>query len=387
MSKKIKDYTVHEQILVPVSQKCPRAGEGSAELLKDGSILFVYGAFEGPDDYANASIVKRISRDGGITWSEPEILQTKVRASDMNVMSASLLRLHNGDLAFLFLSKHTSRTDCRPMFSLSSDEGKKWSAPREITDVPGYYVVNNDRLVQTSGGRILVPCAWYPQDENLRNCLCGIIYSDNNGQNWRRGRGWIRIKPEDTIPPPLASESAKKYWNEIRQAGHVNQEPGVIELKDGSIMMWVRTGSGYMYAACSQAGGDAWSNFRPVPDIISPCGPQSIKRLPRSNRLICIYNDHSDPAFVYDKEPHHGLYWSWRTPLAAAGSDDEGKTWQRIGDIEGTERNYCYPSILFFEDRVLLTYYWSEEVIKNGIAARRNLASLKVKIIRQDYFI
>ena len=102
--------------------------------------------------------------------------------------------------------------------------------------------------------------------------------------------------------------------------------------------------------------------------------------------MICIYNDHADPDFVFDNEPHNGLYWDWRTPLSAAVSDDEGATWKHIGDIEGRERNYCYTSILFFEDKVLFTYYLSDETGKEGYSARRNLASLKLKIIRQDFF-
>jgi hypothetical protein len=295
--------------------------------------------------------------------------------------------LNSGELAFLFLSKFSKAADCRPMLRISSDDGKTWNAPREIADVPGYYVVNNDRLVATSRGRILVPCAWYSESVEFQNCFCVTIYSDDAGKTWQRGKDWIRIKTENIFPPPLAIEASRKVWEECRMAGiFVNEEPGVIERKDGSIMMWVRTNSGYMYTALSKDAGDTWSDFQAARDIVSPCGPQSIKRLPGSNRMICIYNDHADPDFVFDNEPHNGLNWGWRTPLSTAASDDEGVTWKRIGNIEGRERNYCYTSILFFEDKVLLAYYLSDETGKEGIYARRNLASLKLKIIRQDFF-
>lgn len=380
-----RDCTVFESILVRASADCPRAGEGSAELLKDGSIVFAYGAFNGPEDHADAAIVKRVSRDCGATWSEPEILQEK--SGGLNVMSASLLRLKNGELAFLYLAKHSVYTDCRPMIRLSRDDGRSWSDPREITDVPGYYVVNNDRLLQTAHGRILVPCAWYHTAGGVRGqSACGVIYSDDSGANWRRGRGWIKIRPENVAVPPLADGNSKKAWEATQATGIVSQEPGVVELADGSLMMWIRTNVGFMYAAFSGDAGDTWSDFRPVTDIVSPCAPQSIKRLPGSNRLICIYNDHSSPDFVFGDEPNNGLYWHWRTPLTAAASDNDGKTWKRIGNIEGLERNYCYTSILFFGDKVLLSYYLSEETGKKEWRARRNLASLKVKVIGQDYF-
>jgi len=141
-----------------------------------------------------------------------------------------------------------------------------------------------------------------------------------------------------------------------------------------------------MYRAVSKDGGDTWGDFRAARDIICPCGPQSIRRLPGSNRMICIYNDHSSPDFVFDTERHNGLSWHWRTPLSVSASDDEGITWKRIGDIEGLERNYCYTSILFFDDQAMLTYYISDEAETNGRKDRRNPASLKLKIIRQDFF-
>ena len=384
MRRNVKAYTIHEEILARANRKCPRAGEGCAVQRKDGSILLAYGMFDGPSDHADAVIVKRLSRDGGITWSKPEVMQKK--AGGCNVMSASLLPLNSGDLAFLFLSKYSETTDCRPMLRHSRDGGTTWSAPREIANGPGYYVVNNDRLIETARGRLLVPCALYQKQHNLLNSSCGALYSDDSGKTWQHGKQWIRIKTKNVLPPLLTTASSRKCWTEFKKAGIVNEEPGVIERKDGSIMMWIRTNSGYMYTAVSRDAGNTWSDFQAARDIVCPRAPQSIKRLPGSNRMICIYNDHADPDFVFDSQPHNGLYWNWRTPLTAAVSDNEGVTWKRIGDIEGRERNYCYTSILFFEDKVLLTYYLSDAIEKDGKQERRNLASLKLKIIRQDFF-
>jgi sialidase-1 len=47
-----------------------------------------------------------------------------------------------------------------------------------------------------------------------------------------------------------------------------------------------------------------------------------------------------------------------RTPLTAAISSDEGKTWQHVRQLETSpDHGFAYTSILFHKDRVLLTYY------------------------------
>ncbi len=135
-----------------------------------------------------------------------------------------------------------------------------------------------------------------------------------------------------------------------------------------------------MYSAFSKDNGEHWDEFKAVSSIISPLSPQSIKRLPDSSRLICIYNDHRDYAF--SEEP----WWNWRTPLSAAISDNGGKEWRFLGNIEGTSHNYCYTSILFLEDVVMLTYYQSENNIVDGKEVRRNLASLKIKALKISAF-
>ena len=66
----------------------------------------------------------------------------------MNVMSVSLLRLQNGEIALFYLRKNSTE-DCIPMMRISKDEARTWSDPIPcITDRKGYFVLNNDRVVQ-----------------------------------------------------------------------------------------------------------------------------------------------------------------------------------------------------------------------------------------------
>ena len=373
----IKSYILHEQLLVPKTEQKPRSGEGAAILLPGGVIYLVYCDFQGPHDHSRADIVKVISKDQGRNWSEPEILQSCVEGQ--NVMSPGLLRLDNGNIAFSFMQK-TNDGNCLPFFRTSYDDAGTWTEPQLMISQPGYYVVNNDRLCQTSSGRIILPYAYSPNVGLVEKSECGVIYSDDYGKNWTPGKQQIKINRENVRTPLSLADNSGNIWRQTLDAGIFCQEPGVIERDDGSLLMWARTNGAYMYMAVSNDGSDTWSDFQAAPDIISPVSPQSIKKIPGTGRMLCVYNDHSD--FRYGETE-----WNWRTPLSLAVSDDGGRSWRRIGDLESDRsHSYCYTSILFLEDSVFFTYYQSVECEKDGQMLRRNLASLKIKCVHMDLF-
>lgn len=137
----------------------PRNSEGSFATLKSGRILFCYSQFYGgAADESPARIVRIHSDDQGHTWSAPVTVVANTGGN--NVMSVSLLRLASGKLAMFYCIKN-SWIDCRPHIRLSTDEGETWSEPRLIQQAPGYFVLNNDRVIQTAQGRLIVPLAFH----------------------------------------------------------------------------------------------------------------------------------------------------------------------------------------------------------------------------------
>ena len=131
------------------------------------------------------------------------------------------------------------------------------------------------------------------------------------------------------------------------------QEPGVIELKDGRVMMFIRTQLGSQYLSWSSDRGDTWSEPK-ASDIMSPLSPASIKRIPKTKDLLMVWNDHShvDPSFR-SNETAGGK----RTPLTVAISRDEGKTWTNARNIvDAPDGWYCYTAIYFTGPRVLLGF-------------------------------
>ena len=130
-------------------------------------------------------------------------------------------------------------------------------------------------------------------------------------------------------------------------------EPGLVELKDGRVLMFIRTQMGSQYLSRSSDGGDTWSEPKPS-NIASPLSPATIKRIPRTGDLLMAWNDHSDAdASMRAGETSGGK----RTPLTVAISRDEGQTWIRAHNVlDDPEGWYCYTAMHFHGRRVLLGF-------------------------------
>ncbi len=310
----------------------PRNSEGDFIQLKDGRILFVYTRFTGGGgDHAAASLVGRYSSDGGQTWTEhdAEILGNEGR---MNIMSVSLLRLADGRIAIFYLRKN-SLSDCRPLMRISTDECKTWSAPTVCIpdDQVGYYVLNNDRAVQLADGRLLLPLALHNKPDMPAPDMNGTLVcylSDDGGKSWRASKDAHQANTPDGKRVTL-------------------QEPGVVQLKDGRVMMFARTRSGCQYVSYSADGGDTWTVPGPS-NIFSPCSPATIERIPSTGDLLLIWNDHQNiPPALRGK----------RTPLTVAISKDDGRTWQNVKNLEDDPTGwYCYCALHFVGDHALLAH-------------------------------
>ena len=305
----------------------PRNSEGDFIELKDGRILFVYSRFMGGSgsDHAPAQLVGRYSNDEGITWTnDDQVIVDK--EGDMNVMSVSLLRLMNGDIALVYARKN-SLSDCLPQLRISQDEGRTWTEARTIIqDRKGYFVVNNDRIVQLKSGRILVPVSLHKspdipwKNKGTINCY----YSDDNGLSWNSG---------DSVLTPVDI---------------ITQEPGLVELKGGKLMVYIRASGGAQYQSFSSDEGMTWS-MATASAIPSPISPASIKRIPNTADLLLVWNNNGASG--------PGYFKSKRSPLTVAVSRNEGKTWQKIKNIEDDPNGmFCYTAIHFTKKHVLLGY-------------------------------
>ena len=325
----------------------PRNSEGAFIDLSDGRILFAYTRFIGDSwgDHASAVIASRVSSDGGRTWSRRDriLIQDEGRC---NVMSVSLLRLGDGSIG-LFTARKNSLQDCIPFLRKSTDEGRTWSKPVRCIPTPGYFVLNNDRVVRLRSGRLILPAAFHRSRTARQSVdykwfesrgLAFFFLSDDHGRTWREAKDW---------------------WTLPRRSGSGLQEPGVVELDDGTLYAWCRTDIGRQWEMRSRDAGETWSAPRPSP-FYSPNSPLSITRIPRLETFLAVWNDHHPDRWGSGPlaESRFETNSSWgRTPLAAALGTPHDHQWSRPILIEDDpERGFCYTAIHPTEDAVLLAY-------------------------------
>lgn len=298
--------------------------------MKDGRILLAYNEWTKLGelrDLSPANIAARFSTDGGRNWGRPFVLQENTsRVGRMG--PPTLLRLQNGELGF-FYSQLDSHSDDKWFFKSSSDQGETWTEPVRITKEPAYYVMNNHRVIQLASGRLLAPFSYVPdlarRDQFSWKGVC--YYSDDSGKTWTRGSATVELP---------------KYPTGV-------QEPGLIELKDGSVMMIIRNAHERVYKAFSHDQGETWSEPEPIEQLIAPVSPATIMRIPQTKDLAIVWN--------YSPQV--------RTPLAIAISRDEGETWENTRYLETDYFSYAYTAFLFpSNSEQLLLCYWVHRPVR-----------------------
>ena len=275
------------------------------------------------------------SADGGRTWSEDGRLRMPWRLSGMiSDGGITFLRLQDGRLALL-ANRHVKGLygGGVPVFSTSSDDGKTWAPAQLLDRQDDVYYVMNDRMIQTAGGRLVVPvsCAdkslgkrYYEGSRSVSRCYL----SDDSGKTWRLSRGQAVLR-----------EDARGM-----------AEPCVAEAPKGRLLMLARTGQGCIYRAWSEDRGESWTQAEPT-TLVSACSSLTLATLP-DRRLIVFYN-HTKPVGP-------GAFFP-RTPLVYAVSNDHGQTWSApvMIDDEGLEkkdRQNIYPAVCFIPEGILVIY-------------------------------
>lgn len=296
--------------VAPVGLQNPRNSEAAIVQLKDGTLLLGWTEFYAGSgaDHGPARISGKISKDGGRSWGEEYTLVEN--DGGCNVMEVNFLRLEDDRIALFHCQKNSEGGDCRVMMRTSNDEGRTWSQATQLSPDGKYTGLTNGRSIRLAGGRILLE-AWEGGD-----AYCYL--SDDDGRQWRESQ---RVRPE---PGPC-------------------YEPACVELKDGHVMMLMRTGCGGQFKSISRDGGLTWTDPEPTP-LKGTAAPVAITRIPTTGSLLAIWN--------------HNPGASKRNPLTAAVSEDEGDTWEHFRNLEDAPHDaWAYPAVTWIEDRALITYF------------------------------
>jgi len=257
-------------------------------------------------DAGDIDLVVKRSSDNGKTWSalllvwndstntcgNPAPIVDKKTGRIILVSTWNLGSDHEKDI----IAK-TSK-DSRRVFVLNSaDDGRSWSAPKEITsdvkkDNWTWYATGPGNGIQVQNGkhkgRLVVACDHI--EAETKKYFSHSIYSDNGGENWKLG---------GTTPTDGVNECT------------------IAELPKGVLMLNMRNFGPVRYrqVSLSNDGGDSWSPLVSDTTLIEPVCQGS----------LISYNYKRKKPFLAFSNPANQKA---RTNMTARISYDNGKTWK-----------------------------------------------------------
>ncbi len=243
-----------------------------------------------------------------------------------NYCCPGLTRLANGDLIlnYIYASRVRPFYHAQTFYRRSVDDGRTWGDQLLMTPAGGSNLGHNDKLVQLTSGRLVFPVE-HEEDEtgdDHAGYISYCFYSDDDGYSWKMSANVIDLRPVEA------------------------QEPHVVELKDGSLLMLLRTYNGVLARARSTDRGESWSKGELVEGLkISPNSSAiNVQRIPGKGDLLLLRSTSGEAGR--------------RTPFVSAISDDDGLTWTHERVIQGDPSDdYGYPSVTFVEGRALVLYH------------------------------
>ncbi|MBP1990436.1 sialidase family protein [Paenibacillus eucommiae] len=344
--------------ITTVSESTPdyaRKSEGDVVELKDGRLLLVYMEFgsEG-DDFDRTQLAAKESTDGGLTWGQHRVL-TGTAPEDVNVYSPNLIRSQDGGILLIFMRRHSVLPFDNTFHAWKSDDEGATFRPHAVFVERAAYNLCNAVVKRLSSGRLLLPTASpvegaAPPEYSF---TIAILLSDDDGLTWREADQRIHLPMRGAM------------------------EPHVEETRDGRVLMVMRNQLGSLFLSASITEGTSWS----LPQTTGLRTPEScpeLTRIPSTGDLLMIWNNTEyNPSF----RSHYGP----RNPLTAALSQDEGKTWRLLRDIENDERRaYSNPGCRFTSTGTAILNYWTCEYREDS--RLQDKIDLRVAAIPTEWF-
>ena len=293
-----------------------------------GTLLaFCEGRKGSLSDTGDIAILVRRSEDNGDTWSEQQVVWDDPGNTSGNpcvVVDRDtgtiwlLMTWNRGDDHERDIIARKSKDTRRVYVTHSTDDGKTWDTPREITSTVKqekwtWYATGPGSGIQMQHGphkgRLVIPCDHIESETG--HYYSHIIYSDDHGQTWHLGG---------------------------RTPEHQVNECEVVELADGRLMMNMRNydpANRMRQVAFSDDGGMMWKGQRFDETLIEPICQASIARhsWPSENQPGTIV--FSNPA-SNDK----------RVNMTVRVSFDEGQTWSASKVLHAGPSAYSSLAVL-----------------------------------------
>lgn len=267
-------------------------------------VAFAEARRAGQGDTGDIDLVSRRSEDGGRTWSSvalvgdngPNTFGNPCPVVDRSTGTIWLLTTHNpGDAPERDILAGTSRGTRTVWVLKSTDDGRTWSAPVEITASVKrpdwtWYATGPGIGVQLRSGRLVIPANHAIAGTQVHRAH--LFYSDDHGATWQIGA----VSVDGT------------------------NESQVVELADGRVLLNSRNhpprAANFRMVSTSHDGGLSLSAAAPDPALPEPPAQASLIRHPggtaSSGAGGLLFSNPSGPK---------------RSRMTVRVSQDEGRTW------------------------------------------------------------
>jgi len=309
-------------------------------------------------DWGTIDIMLRRSTDGGRTWSPQRVISNVPGPHHKNTVALAQKLATEGEVTYNNPVAIPSRkrgvvhfVHCveymRAFYMRSDDDGKTFSAPREITSAfepfRGEYdwkviATGPGHGIELANGRLVIP-VWMSLGTGghaHRPSVASTIYSDDQGATWHRGE----------IALPNQGE-----WN-------IPNETAAVELSDGSVMLNSRSEStaNRRLITMSKDGAKGWSTPQFHPQLLEPICMATMVRYSTAkyggkDRLLFANPDNLE---VTGKKAEPGKSRD-RKNVTVKLSYDEGKTWPVSRSIEPGFSGYSDLAVMS-DGSILLLY-------------------------------
>lgn len=317
----------------------------------DGDVLMTWAAYDFDECSDNGVTLYSITRDRGLTWSDPQVYLADYPAGPLG---GFMLRLHQSPTTLMFVqqARHEIQVDeerrvatagsnyfctrTHAYIRRSTDGGRTFDHGEEIPHLKftadkglpgGGWYGSVDCLVQLQSGRILAAFTFLDparsdmdkQDWTSQHFTGACLLSDDGGQTWH--------------PSTEITTTTERGVMELQ----------MVETEPNRLYCLFRTKGGCLYQTVSDDGGETWSRSEPSPLT----APESMARMLRlhSGNLLVVHNNVSSVT----QQPRH--------PLVAAVSRDGGHTWDEpkvIATESGTNQLSNHGIIQLDDGRILL---------------------------------
>lgn len=350
-----------------------RAGEGgyhtyripAAVLTRSGTVVLLLEGRKGDrSDFTAIDLIALRSRDGGRTWSKPQVVWSEGSVDDQisignpcpvyDEITGRLWCAFNKDNQLVFVTH-------------SDDDGATWSTPRDITpsvrpwNFTRYWTGPGHGLLLKHGpnrGRILFPSYHMALESHNSGAVSRFamrvhsVYSDDQGKTWQIGQPTVLGQGWD-----LAQARFKGAWIP-GEADWAGCEPTAEELPDGRLYMIVRNQARPAQAKAftwSHDGGRTWSPLEPHPTIPEPTCQSALIRWqgpPAGRSDLYVY---TGITMAKGYVENSRLVTGGRERLAAYVSTDQCRTWREAAIIH--RRAAAYSDLVALPDGTLLCFY------------------------------